>query len=194
VNSIAPRFVGDFQKAIDYIGDVRTFDREFAVHCEIAKAFGNYKVSVHSGSDKFSIYPAVGRHTGGRLHLKTSGTSWLEAVRTIASEAPDLYRKMHEKVYDIYPKALINYHITADIEAVEPLTERVRDRQLADYLDDPNWRQFMHISYGGLLLDPELGPQIKNTLEANEERYHERLEEHFERHVQELEIPERTAE
>jgi hypothetical protein len=62
VNSLAPRFVGEFQKGIDYIGDTAEFERQFAVHCAIARRYGGYKVSIHSGSDKFSVYPAIGRH------------------------------------------------------------------------------------------------------------------------------------
>ncbi|MCP4403636.1 MAG: hypothetical protein GY801_40820, partial [bacterium] len=63
VESLAPRFIGEFQKAIDYIGDLDEFAKQFNVHCQIAKTHGNYKVSVHSGSDKFSAYPAIGKYT-----------------------------------------------------------------------------------------------------------------------------------
>ena len=95
VTSIAPRFVGEFQKAVDYIGDVGEFARQFKLHAGIARAFGNYKISVHSGSDKFAVYPTVGRETEGYLHLKTAGTSWLVAVLVIAQNDPALYREMH---------------------------------------------------------------------------------------------------
>ena len=64
------------------------------MHAEIADHFG-YKVSVHSGSDKFAVFGIVGKYTKGRYHVKTAGTNWLEAVRVIAEVAPDLYRKMH---------------------------------------------------------------------------------------------------
>lgn len=182
VNSLAPRFVGDFQKAIDYIGDVGEFDRQFAVHCEISKQFGGYKISVHSGSDKFGVYPSIGRHTAGRLHLKTSGTSWLEALRAVSMRHPELYRRIHRKTYEYYPEALKNYHITADASAVRPL-EEVPDEELPSYLDDPNWRQFLHISYGGLLGDPEVREPLYRFLHENEELYYELLQTHFDRHI-----------
>ena len=52
----------------------------------IAKDYGNYKISIHSGSDKFSVFPSMGELAGGGLHLKTAGTSWLEAMRLVAQE------------------------------------------------------------------------------------------------------------
>ncbi|MFO7782279.1 MAG: tagaturonate epimerase family protein [Spirochaetia bacterium] len=182
VNSLAPRFIGDFQKAIDYIGDVDEFDRQFTVHCAIANEFGGYKISVHSGSDKFGVYPSIGHHTGGRLHLKTSGTSWLEALRAVAIRHPELYRLIHRKTYEYYPGALKNYHITADVSGVRPL-EEVRDEELPSYLEDPNWRQFLHISYGGLLGDPEVREPFFGFLHENEELYYELLEAHFDKHI-----------
>ncbi|GAK59315.1 hypothetical protein U27_06299 [Candidatus Vecturithrix granuli] len=61
MESLAPRFIGEFQKAIDYIGDLHEVEKQFNVHCQIAKTYSNCKVSVHSGSDKFSDYPAIGK-------------------------------------------------------------------------------------------------------------------------------------
>ncbi|NBF41618.1 MAG: hypothetical protein GVY14_14515 [Spirochaetes bacterium] len=182
VNSLAPRFIGDFQKAIDYIGDVDEFDRQFAVHCAIADEFGGYKISVHSGSDKFAVYPSIGHRTSGRLHLKTSGTSWLEALRAVAMRRPELYRLIHQKTYEYYPEALKNYHITADVSGVRPL-EDVSDEELPSYLEDPNWRQFLHISYGGLLNDPQVRAPLFSFLHENEEVYYELLEAHFDKHI-----------
>ena len=82
--SLAPRYVGRFEKGVDYIGDLAAFETDFAGHAAIARQFGPYKLSLHSGSDKFSIYPIAARLTGGLVHLKTAGTSYLEALRTIA--------------------------------------------------------------------------------------------------------------
>ena len=73
--SFAPRFVGEFEKGIDYLGDRVEFAADVEVHAAIARRFGDYKLSVHSGSDKFSIYDDVALATRGRVHLKTSGTS-----------------------------------------------------------------------------------------------------------------------
>lgn len=93
--TIAPKFTGRFNKGVDYVGDLPQFEKEFnedlAVIAFAVKEFGlptNLKLSVHSGSDKFSIYPIIRRalsRTGAGLHLKTAGTTWLEELIGLAS-------------------------------------------------------------------------------------------------------------
>ena len=109
ITSLAPRFCGEFQKGIDYRGSKGLFEIEFSIHVEIAKFFG-YKISVHSGSDKFSIFPIVGDRTHGKYHLKTAGTNWLEAVRIIAAHKAPLYRKMHKFALENLNEAKKYYH------------------------------------------------------------------------------------
>ena len=183
VNSLAPRFVGDFQKGIDYLGDVEEFTRQFTVHAEIARATGKYKVSVHSGSDKFSVYPVVGEQTQMRLHLKTSGTSWLESLRTIAQADPETYRLIHQRAFDYYPTALRSYHITADVDAIAPLADRT-DSELPAYLDDPHCRQLLHISYGGLLRDAAVRERYFAALHSYEELHVANVRDHMVRHLE----------
>ncbi len=187
VNSIAPRFVGEFQKAIDYIGNIRDFDRQFAVHCDIARAHGDYKMSIHSGSDKFAVYPAIGKQTEKHVHLKTSGTSWLVALEVVARNNPALYRKLHQKAIEFFPEASKLYHVNVDIEKLKPL-EKARDRELLDYPDDPNGRQLMHIAYGGILMDADLRAELFAAIHQNEEAYALALEKHFDKHIQLLGI------
>ena len=71
--SLAPRFIGRFEKGVDYIGDVAALDAELARHAAVIAHFGTYKLSLHSGSDKFSVYPLVVKHWGSRLHVKRRG-------------------------------------------------------------------------------------------------------------------------
>ncbi len=182
VNSLAPRFIGEFQKGIDYIGNLDELERQFAVHCDIARANGNYKVSVHSGSDKFSVYPIVGRYTRGRLHLKTAGTSWLEAVRAVAKNDPDLYRDMHRAAYDHFEDALALYHITADLSKI-PSLDDTPDKKLPEFLELDESRQLLHITYGGLLNDPKIRERFFGFLDANEEVHYDTVEAHIDRHV-----------
>ena len=92
--SFAPRFVGRFEKGVEYIGDIDELQRDFEVHAEIARALGPYKLSLHSGSDKYSTYPLIAEATKGVVHLKTAGTSWAEALRVIANNDPDLMREV----------------------------------------------------------------------------------------------------
>jgi tagaturonate epimerase len=190
VNSLAPRFIGDFQKAIDYIGDVDEFTEQFRVHAEIARATGGYKVSVHSGSDKFSVYPVVGEETQMRLHLKTSGTSWLESLRTIAQTEPALYRLIHQRAFDYFPEALKSYHITADIDAIDALDGKA-DGELPGFLDDPNCRQLLHISYGGLLRDPEVREKYFSALHVHEQQHTRNVRNHMRKHLELLGASER---
>ncbi len=182
VNSLAPRFIGEFQKAIDYIGDLGEFETQFRVHCLIAKMYGNYKISVHSGSDKFSVFPIVGSETRMRLHLKTSGTSWLEALRTIAVYDPGLYRELHAFAVSYYSTALTHYYITADFDAIAPL-DGTGDDGLPGYLEDENARQMLHISYGGILQNQALRRRLYASLHHHEEAYAKLLRKHFEKHI-----------
>lgn len=189
VASIAPRFCGEFQKGIDYIGDVDAFRREFAVHAAIAAKFG-YKASVHSGSDKFAVFPIVGELTGGRFHLKTAGTSWLQAMRAVADGAPSLYRDIHRWVLANHAEALRFYHIRG-VAANVPDIAALSDEQLPGLFDIDDWRQVLHISYG-LVLQSE-GTGFRDALYsfwASEEALHDAsVEGHLRRHLESLGAP-----
>lgn len=99
VQTIAPKFTGRFNKGVDYVGDIARFEIEFnddlAVIAHAVRAYGlpaGLKLSVHSGSDKFSIYPVIReaiRRTGAGLHVKTAGTNWLEEVIGLAEAGGD---------------------------------------------------------------------------------------------------------
>ena len=119
--TVAPRFCGEFQKGIDYIGDLDQFDRELAVHAAIARRFG-YKLSVHSGSDKFSVFPSVGRHTRGVFHIKTAGTNWLEAMKIVAEKDPALYRQVHAFALASFDEARKYYHVTTNLANIRRST------------------------------------------------------------------------
>ncbi len=184
VSSLAPRFIGEFQKAIDYIGDLAEFDRQFKVHAEIARKCGNYKVSVHSGSDKFSVYPTVGRETRGWLHLKTAGTSWLVAVSVIAKHDPKLYRDMHKCSLEHFNEMLKLYHITADITKI-PALDTLSDSQLPALMEMPEARQLLHINYGPILTGP-LRKRFFDSMRRYEKEYDAAIEAHFVKHLTKL--------
>lgn len=192
VESLAPRFIGEFQKAIDYIGDLKEFEKQFNVHCQIAKTYGNYKVSVHSGSDKFSAYPAIGKWTEGRLHVKTAGTSWLEAVRVIAMKEPALYREIHQVALDSYQEALKFYHITADFSKITPL-DQMTDQALPEYLNQPESRQLIHIIYGFVMQNSALRQKFYDALFVHEDLHYKVITDHIRKHVTLLGRPHKTS-
>ncbi len=188
VYSMAPRFCGEFQKGIDYIGDQAQFEEELKVHAAIADHFG-YKLSIHSGSDKFSVFSVIGTYTKGRFHVKTAGTNWLEAMRTVAVYNPSLYRAMHAYALAHFDEATAYYHVKADVSTIKPLSE-VSDAQLPEYMNDDDTRQMIHITYGILLqAKDEAGrPLFKDdffrTLSEREAEYAEALRKHIGRHLE----------
>jgi hypothetical protein len=95
ITSLAPRFVGLFEKGVDYRGDIEAFKADFAEHVSIARTLGPYKLSVHSGSDKYSIYPLCHEMAGDLLHVKTAGTSFLEEAFLKNDDADDPRQVLH---------------------------------------------------------------------------------------------------
>lgn len=192
ITSLAPKFCGEFQKGIDYIGDKEQFEREFSRHVAIAEHFG-YKISIHSGSDKFSIFPIIGEKTHGGYHLKTAGTNWLEAVRTIACKNPALYREMHAFAVEHLNEARKNYHISADLAKV-PDISKISNSGLPGLMDQDDARQVLHITYGQILQAKKADgafrfrDRIYETLNRFEEDYCKALENHIGRHLYRLGI------
>lgn len=186
VTSIAPKFVGEFQKAIEYIGDVAELESTMAVHTKIAKLFG-YKLSLHSASEKFLVLPIIARLTDGKYHIKTSGTSWLEAVETISKHAPALYRRMHTAALNGVEEAKKHYVVHCDLNNV-PALASVSDEKLPTYLEQNDSRQLMHITYGHILDVAELKQEILDFLKENRELYEAEAEELYDRHFAALHI------
>ena len=192
--TVAPRFCGEFQKGIDYIGDLAAFRSEFALHAAIARHFG-YKISVHSGSDKFSVFPIVGEEARGRFHVKTAGTNWLEAMRLIAAVSPALYREVHAFALDHFAEAKKYYHVTTDLAKIPPLSA-LSDGELPALFDLNEARQLIHITYG-LVLSAKAtsGDRFKTRLyklwRAHRDAYASLLEGHIGRHLELLGVPKR---
>jgi len=190
IRSLAPRFAGEFQKGIDYIGDTDLFEIDFFVHARIAETFG-YKISVHSGSDKFSVFPLVGTLTGGKYHLKTAGTSWLEAVRIIAMYDPVLYREIHTFALKNLKKAKKYYHITEKTANIADINN-ISDASLVDYLGHDDARRVLHITYGLILTEktssgiPVYRDRIYKVLTEHENEYAEALKTHIGKHLKAL--------
>lgn len=192
VTSLAPRFCGEFQKGIDYIGDIKKFEKELKFHALIADHF-KYKLSIHSGSDKFSVFPLISEKTNCLFHLKTAGTNWLEALRLISIYNPVLYKELHEYSLRHFPETQKYYHITPDIDDIEPIND-IEKTKYQDYLENDNARQVLHVSYGLLLTAKnEKGEylfkkDIYDMLEEYEEEYYQLLNKHIGYHLELLNI------
>jgi hypothetical protein len=184
--SLAPRYVGRFEKGVDYIGEVAAFETDLGGHAAIARQFGPYKLSLHSGSDKFSIYPAAMRQTRGLVHLKTAGTSYLEALRTIAALDVELFREIYIFARQHYDTDKASYHVSAELGRA-PLPEEVKDWPAL--LDQFDAREILHVTFGSVLTDKSATggwrfyDRFMDFLRASPEAYASNLEKHFIRHL-----------
>ncbi len=178
--SLAPRYVGSFEKGVDYIGDLAALRADLEGHAEISRALGPYKLSLHSGSDKFSIYPLFQEVTRGLVHLKTAGTSYVEALRVVAQLQPALFREITEFARSRYLQDRQSYHVSADLARMPDLAT-LSDLELPPLLDDLDTRQVLHVTFGSTL--DTFGPSIRTLLQHNEQAYSQQLEGHFYRHL-----------
>ncbi|MDY3196313.1 MAG: tagaturonate epimerase family protein [Paracholeplasma sp.] len=188
VDTLAPRFCGEFQKGIDYIGDINQFEQELIIHVAIAEHFG-YKLSIHSGSDKFSIFELIGKHTKGHFHVKTAGTNWLEAVRVVSMKDPGLYRELHAYALSMFKEATKFYHVTTNINNI-PSLDSLKDEELPSLMNHEDARQLIHITYGFILnhKDSDGNFVFKDRLyllwRQEMKTYNDRLESHIGKHLE----------
>lgn len=187
--TVAPRFGGRFNKGVDYVGDLAQFEREFdkdlCVVAFAAREFGlpaNLKLSVHSGSDKFSLYPIINRlvkkHDAG-LHVKTAGTTWLEELIGLAGadgEGLRLAREIYLGAHRRFAELTAPYTALLDIDKTKlPAPERVGGWGAADFVAalrhdpacpayNPHFRQLLHV---GFKVAAEMKGRYTDALAAN---------------------------
>jgi hypothetical protein len=206
IQTIAPKFTGRFNKGVDYVGDLAQFEKEFdedlSVIAFAIQEFGladTLKLSVHSGSDKFSIYPIINRlikkHNAG-LHVKTAGTNWLEEVIGLAEsgdEGLQLVKEIYAKAREHYAELVAPYSTVIDIDPDKlPDPKSVMGWSSSQYADalrhvessphyNPNFRQLLHV---GFKVAAGMGKRFTGALEANEEIVARNVTENlFERHL-----------
>lgn len=186
VVSLAPRFVGKFQKGVDYIGDLAEFEADLRKQMAILHHFDAYKISVHTGSDKFSIYPVVSSHAKGYVHVKTAGTSYLEALRVAACHEPVLFRRCLDLAHERFAVDKKSYFLDCRPELV-PTSGELTDTQLPQLLADESFdaRQLLHVTFGSNL--DTFGDELALLLTNQEDAYRQFLERHFTRHLKPLE-------
>ncbi len=198
INSFAPRFIGEFRNGVNDRRDTEVFCKQFYQHVLIAQYYGNYKISIHSKSDSFSLYPHLEELAKGGLHLKTFGTSWLEAMRLIAFMNPSLFREMYWFIISIFKDPPKPFHVTIDLGLI-PKVEEFDDGDLPTLLDRDELRQLLHTAYGLLLnAKAENGEALYRdrffqTLSQYEEDYWSLLEERIERQLNSLGLEKRES-
>ena len=196
--SLAPRYIGDFEKGVDYKGAIPALERSLHDHAAIADMLGPYKLSLHSGSDKLSMYPSLALATKGRFHVKTAGTSYLEALRVVARHDEALFRSIVDFGRSRYETDKATYHVAATLDGVPP-AEEVADIVKLEQLYLERWedvpmgkgftepgRQILHCTFGSTLTHSEFGPAVRSVLESHPDTYTEVLADHFSRHLEAL--------
>ncbi|HET8845759.1 MAG TPA: tagaturonate epimerase family protein [Ktedonobacteraceae bacterium] len=179
--SLAPRFVGRFEKGVGYIGDLAKLEQNIAGHASIMRFFGeSYKLSLHTGSDKFEVYPLAVHHTDGLVHLKTAGTSYLEALHLLAAHDRAFFREIWDFARGRYETDRRTYHVSATLEAA-PLAEALSDEELPGLFDQFDARQILHVTFGSVL--DVFGDRLHRSLCANLPAYHAYIQRHFEKHL-----------
>jgi hypothetical protein len=187
--SLAPRFIGDFEKGIDYKGDLNLFKEEYIKHSSIAKYFGTYKLSLHSGSDKFSVYNVIGSLKLGVTHVKTAGTSYLEALKVVSVKDPMLFREILDYSRNIYATEKQSYHVSAGLDKVKP-ADSYSDEDLIGLFHLNDCRQILHVTFGRILTDKNengellFKDRIFKCLTENEELHYKFLIDHFRKHLE----------
>jgi hypothetical protein len=191
IQTIAPKFTGRFNKGVDYVGDIAQFEQEFnddlAVLAHAVKAYGlpdTLKLSVHSGSDKFSIYGPIKRalaRTGAGLHIKTAGTSWLEELIGLAEaggEALDLAKQIYATALEKKEALCEPYATVIDVDdaklpGAEEVSGWTNDQYTGALRHDQgnsaynqHFRQLLHV---GFKVAAQLGDTYLDALKANSE-------------------------
>jgi hypothetical protein len=185
--SLAPRYVGRFEKGVDYIGDLAEFDADMQGHAAIARQLGPYKLSLHSGSDKYSIYSSAMSHTQGMVHLKTAGTSYLEALHTIAQVDQELIKEIYAFARQRYETDRKSYHVSAQLSRAALPEDVTAWEALIEQFDA---REIFHVTFGSVLTEKKADgtalfyDRLMKDLRNHSDVYKANLTRHFIRHLQ----------
>jgi len=204
--TIAPKFTGRFNKGVDYAGDIKQFAHEFEEDLSVIdyaiKEFDlprNLKLSIHSGSDKFSIYPVMGelikKYDKG-IHVKTAGTTWLEEVIGLAEaggEGLEIAKKIYASAYERRDEVIVPYATVIDINFANlPTPEEVNNRSGKKFAEslrhiqsnpnyNPDFRQLIHVAFK---IAADLGNVYTDALEKYADIIGKQVTENlWERHI-----------
>ena len=178
--SLAPRFVGDFEKGVEYLGDLGLLSSNLIGHAAIARQLGPYKLSLHSGSDKFSAYPIAAAAADGLVHLKTAGTSYLEALRVVGAVQPELLHRIARLAIQHFAEDVKSYHVSGS-PAGMPNLGALPGTAIGALLEQFDSRQVLHVTFGSAL--KAHGAELRAVLQSHPAAYRAALRRHFERHL-----------
>jgi hypothetical protein len=196
IQSLAPQFVGEFQKGMDDREDREAFRRQFIQHLLIAQDYGNYKISIHSERHKLSTLSEMGGLSNGPLHLKTVCKSGLEAMRLVALKNPSLFREIHRYALSLFNETSKRHPVATDLSQIPNLRE-LHSQELPRLFDQEDSRELLHFTYGYLLHAEDkveknlLRDHLYHTLTQYEEEYWSLLEKHIENHLNSFGIKKR---
>jgi hypothetical protein len=188
----APKFDTYFERGIDYHGDLKRFEKNYREHHAIANFCGPYKLSIHSGSDKFNIFPIIAQISGELLHIKTTGTSYLEGLRTVVRSDKKLFREIVAFCREHYKRDRVSYMVSAD---PDDISNSIADDELENsYLNSDTGRQILHVTYGSVLREDKnnggnhFKERIYETIDKKQALYQELLCTHLGKHIKLLSV------
>lgn len=197
IDEIAPKFVGNLEKGIDYFSDTKgnkkikntkLFEKHFASLYKIAKYYG-VKLCLHSGSDKFSIYPIIKKITDGDIHIKTAGTFFLEELRLVAKTNLDEFKEIYNCALDVFEDEKASYKLTAKKEDIPDLS-KLDGKEIYKLMETKNGndalRQVLHVSYGKILTHPEFKKTLEETVVSNENELFKIFSTHIRKHLRDF--------
>ena len=206
IQTIAPKFTGRFNKGVDYRGDIEEFSREFtadlAVLAHAVRTYAlpaNLKLSIHTGSDKFSLYAPIHRainNAGAGIHLKTAGTTWLAELEGLAragGDALELGKEIYVQAYEHIDELCAPYTSVIQIDRRKlPAPQAVKDWTPHEFaaalhhdsncaLYNPDLRQLLHVSFK---IAAKMGAQFTDAVRQNEQLIGREVTNNlFERHI-----------
>lgn len=205
VNTLAPKFSGRFNKGVDYDGDLQQFAREFEQDVRLvqfaARELGlpaDLKLSIHSGSDKFALYPIIReiiRRYNAGLHLKTAGTTWLEELAGLAAVGDDglrLCQEIYIKAYARFEELVTPYATVLAVDVAQlPTPDTVIQWSAADFTAalqhnphepryNPHFRQLLHVSYK---IAAEMGSTFRQALHSYRDSISAKVSANIYRHL-----------
>jgi hypothetical protein len=190
LTSVAPRFAAAFEKGVDIraengekpsLSDLKKFEKSVIAHTLVSKAMGPYKLSIHSGSDKFTAYPILRKHLSEMFHVKTSGTSFIETVKVIARHDFELYKKIHEYALNNFTANRQIYDLRTDFDNV-PKLEELNEEMVVNGLEiNDDWRQVIHVSASVLRTYRKAMTEVLMT---NKVEYYNTVANHIRRHLE----------